>query len=186
MGPTDVLSVADAKVFLRVDFADDDDLIEALIIAAVGYVEQDTNYRLYQRNEVIMTTGKYYYTAFQYPLNGASVVNQDSADTNTYTPKLRYETLRTIIGWANGYIYWNAWYEFFTNYYYTIHADQDVTFLLTLDVGYADTANIPGDLMTAVKQIVSYTYENRDMAKVDMPSNITMLLSKYRRFSGIV
>jgi hypothetical protein len=41
---------------------------------------------------------------------------------------------------------------------------------------------IPNDLITAIKQIINYTYENRDMSKVDLPSNITMLLSKYRRF----
>lgn len=186
MSPLDVMSLANAKQYLRVDYMDEDDLITSLIYGAVGYVEQDTNYRLYQRNEVIYTTGKYYYTAFQFPLNGASVINQDSSDTNTYTAKYRYETLRTIIGWANGYTFHNAWYEFFTNYYYTIHADRNVTFTLTLDVGYTDTTLIPTDLLTAIKQIISYTYENRDMSKVDLPSNITMLLQKYRRFATII
>lgn len=186
MSPLDVMSLADAKQYLRVDFSDEDDLITSLIYGAVGYVEQDTNYRLYQRLEVIYTTGKYYYTAFQFPLNAASVINQDSSDTNIYTVKMKYEALRTILGWANGFWYWNAWYQFFTNYYYTIHADQCVTFILTLDVGYTDTTLIPNDLMTAIKQIISYTYENRDMSKVDLPSNITMLLQKYRRFATIL
>lgn len=186
MSPLDVMSLADAKQYLRVDYDDEDDLITSLIYGAVGYAEQDTNYRLYQRSEIIYTTGRYYYTAFQFPLNGASVINQDSADTNIYTPKFRYEPLRTIIGWANGFIYWNAWYEFFTNYYYTIHADCNVTFTLTLDVGYTDVTLIPTDLLTAIKQIISYTYENRDMSKVDLPSNITMLLQKYRRFATII
>jgi len=186
MGPLDVLSLADAKLFLRVDYMDDDDLITGLIIAAVGLVEKETNYRLYQRSETIYTTGKYFYTAFQFPLNGAAVVNQDSSDTNTYMPKFKYEPLRTIIGWANGFLYWNAWYEFFTNYYYTIHANECVTFILSLDVGYTDTTQIPNDLIVAIKQIISYTYENRDMSKVDMPSNIAMLLQNYKRFATIL
>lgn len=186
MTPLDVLSLADAKTYLRVDFSDDDDLITSLIYGAVGLVEQETNYRLYQRNEVIYQTGKYYYVAFQYPINGAMVVNQDSSDTNVYTPRLNYERLRTIIGYANGFWYWNAWYEFFTNYYYTIHADQCVTFILTLDVGYTDATQIPVDLLTAIKQIITYTYENRDMSKVDLPSNITMLLANYKRFATII
>lgn len=186
MSPTDVISLADAKAYLRVDFSDDDELITALISGAVGYVEQDTQYRLYQRNEIIYTTGKYCYTAFQFPLNAASVINQDSADTNVYTAKLRYETLRIIIGWANGFWYWDGWETFFTNYYYTIHANDCITFILTLDVGYTDTTLIPNDLITAIKQIISFTYENRDMSKIDLPSNITMLLSKYRRFATIL
>jgi hypothetical protein len=186
MGPLDVLSLEDAKSFLRVDFDDEDDLITSLISMAVGLVERTTEYRLYQRNEVIYTTGNIYYEAFQYPLNGATVINQDSADTTVYIPKFSYETLRTIIGWGNGFIYWDSWYTFFTNYYYQIHGDMCVTFILTLDVGYTDTSLIPTDLITAIKQIISYCYENRDMTKLDMPSNITMLLANYRRFSTLL
>lgn len=186
MTPLDVLSLEAAKSYLRVDFADEDDLITALIYAAVGYVEQDTQYRLYQRDEVIYQTGKYYYTAFQFPLNSASVIDINSEDTTVYTAKLHYERLRTIIGWAQGFYYWNGWYEFFTNYYYSFHGSDQVTFILTLNVGYTDTTQIPADLITAIKQIISYTYENRDMTKIEMPSNITMLLSRYRRFATLL
>lgn len=185
MTPTDVLSLQSAKDFLRVDFDDDDDLITSLINAAVGLVEQQTSYRLYRRNEIIYTTGKYCYTAFQYPLNGATVINQDSADTVVYTPKFYYETLRTIIGWANGFWYWDSWQEFFTNYTYTIHNSHTTTFILTLDVGYSDVSLIPTDLITAIKQIISFTYENRDMTKIDLPNNILMLISNYKRFATI-
>lgn len=185
MSPLDVLSVEDAKQFLRVDFSDDDYLISSLIYAAVGLVEQKTNYRLYQRNEVIYTTGKYCYTAFQYPFNSATVVNQDSMDANTYTPKNCYQTLRTIIGWANGFWYWDSWEEFFTNYTYTVHDSQHTTFILTLDVGYIDTSLIPNDIITAIKQIITFTYENRDMTKLDLPDNILMMLTNYKRFATI-
>src|SRR5215467_8472948 len=121
MTPLDVISLDQAKLFLRVDFDDDNDLIEGLIYSAVGLVEKETNYRLYQRNEIIYQTGKYYYVAFQYPLNSVvSVINIDSSDVTDYTSlvKLKYDALRIIIGYANGFWYWNAWYEFFTNYYY--------------------------------------------------------------------
>jgi len=185
MGPLDVISLQDAKDFLRVDFGDDDDLITGLISSAVALVEQQTQYRLYKRDEVIYTTGKYCYVAFQYPLNSATVINQDSSDTFAYTVKMKYETLRTILGWANGFWYWDSWQQFFTNYYYTIHASCDVTFILTLDVGYTDVSLIPVDLITAIKQIISFTYENRDMTKVDLPSNILMLLTNYKRFATI-
>ena len=183
MTPLDVISVDQAKSFLRVDFNDDDDLITSLINAAVGYVETATQYRLYQRTEIVYTSGKYCYSAFQFPLNSVAVVNQDSSDTTVYNPKLYYESLRTNITWlSNGFLYWDSWNQFFTNYYYTIHNSCSATFILTLDVGYTDVSLIPTDLITAIKQIISYTYENRDMTKLDMPSNITMLLANYKRF----
>lgn len=185
MSPLDVISLEDAKQFLRVDFDDDDDLITSLINSAVGLVEQKTNYRLYQRNEVIYTTGKFCYTAFQYPINGATVINQDSADTTVFTPKFLYETLRTIIGWAQGFWYWDSWQEFFTNYTYTIHSSHCITFILTLDVGYTDSELIPTDLITAIKQIITFTYENRDMTKLELPDNILMLVTNYKRFNTI-
>lgn len=186
MTPLSVMPLETAKSFLRVDFDDEDDLITSLINAAVGLVEKSTEYRLYQRTELIYTTGKYCYVAFQYPLNGATVTNHDSADTTTYTAKFKYETLRTIIGWANGFWYWDSWEQFFTNYYYTIHTSPHVTFELRLDVGYTDVTLIPTDLITAIKQIISYTYENRDMTKMEMPSNITMMLTNYKRFSTLL
>lgn len=185
MSPLDVISLEDAKQFLRVDFSDDDDLITSLIYAAVGLVEQKTSYRLYRRNEVIYQTGKYTYTAFQYPINAVSIINQDSADTTVYTPKLFYESLRTVICYYNGFWYWDSWQEFFTNYTYTIHNSNCVTFILTLDVGYANTADIPTDLITAIKQIIVFTYENRDVTTLDLPNNILMLLTNYIRFATI-
>lgn len=186
MTALDVVTLQEAKDFLRTDFADDDALITGLINSAVGLVEQTTNYRLYQRNEVIYMTGKFCYVAYQYPLNSASVVNQDSADTTVWSPKLHYETLRIIIGWAQGFWYWDAWESFFTNYTYTLHSSRTTTFILTLDVGYTDTTQIPTDLITAIKQIISFTYENRDMTKLDLPSNITLLLANYRRFATLL
>jgi len=183
MTPLDVLSLADAKQYLRVDFGDDDDLITGLIYAAVGLVEQQTQYRLYQRTEIVYTSGRYCYSAFQYPLNSVTVVNQDSSDTTVYNPKLYYESSRVNITWLdNGFLYWDNWNQFFTNYYYTVHNSCSATFILTLNVGYTDTSLIPTDLITAIKQIINYTYENRDMSKVDLPSNITMLLANYRRY----
>lgn len=186
MTPLDVLSLADAKDYLRVDFPDDDELITSLIYSAVGLTEQLTNYRLYQRFEITYTTGKYCYTAFQFPLNGATVIDQDSSDTNTYTAKLFYESLRINIGWSNGYFYWNGWEWYFDNYTYTIHNSNQVTFILTLDVGYTDTSLIPGDLITAIKQIITFTYENRDMTKLDLPDNILLLLTNYKRFATLL
>lgn len=185
MTPLNVVTLQQAKDYIRVDYGDDDELITGLINSAVGLVEQTTNYRLYQRNEVIFRSGFYYYNAYQFPINSASVVNHDSADTFDYQVKYFYEPLRVNLAWWNGYFYWDSWESFMTNYTYTIHT-RPVTFVLTLDVGYTDTAQIPTDLITAIKQIISFTYENRDMTKLDLPSNITLLLANYRRFATLL
>jgi hypothetical protein len=186
MGPLDVLSLADAKSYLKTDFNDDDDLITSLIGAAVSMIEQATEYRLYQRNEVIyMTNNRYGYEAFQHPLNAAAVVAQDSQNTTVYTVLYDYKPLRTYLFWGQGFCYWDNWVEFFTNYTYRISAKVQ-TFILTLDVGYIDTTQIPFPLITAVKQMVVFLYENRDMTKLTLPDNIMLLCEPYKRFATIV
>lgn len=182
MTPLDVLSLEDAKQYLQVDFSDDDDLITALIETAVLEIEKETEYRLYQRTETLLTS-KIQYTAFQFPFNAASVVSQDSADTNTYTMQLNYASPNRVeLFWGNGFQYIDSNQSFFTNYTYGITACP-VTFILSLDVGYTDTTLIPNGLITAVKQTIVFLYENRDLAKVTLPDNIQMLCAPYKRFT---
>lgn len=183
MDALDVLSLDDAKAYLKVDFDDDNDLIESLIKAAVSLVEQSTEYRLYQRDEVIQTS-KIGYIAFQYPLNGASVEAMDSQ--GTYTIQTRYGALRTELFWGNGYWYENYYESFFNPNSYTLSGCV-TNYTLTLDVGYseADQNKVPTDLLTAVKQIVTFTYENRNESKLELPSNISMLMAPYRRFATL-
>jgi len=185
MGPLNVLSLADAKAYLKVDFADDDALITSLISTAVAQVEKITEYRLYQRVENPIYTSKFCYTAFQYPLNSASVVAQDSSDTNVYTVQLKYETLRTELFWGNGFGYINAYEQFYSNDFYNIKG-CNVTYLLTLNVGYADPTQIPQDLITAVQQTIVFLYENRDLTKLTLPDNIMLLLAPYKRFNYVL
>lgn len=182
MDALDVLSLEDAKAYLKVDFDDDDDLIESLIKAAVSLVEKTTEYRLYKRNEVIQTS-KIGYTAFQFPLNGASVEAMDSQ--GTYTIQTRYETLRTLLFWGNGYWYTSYEDQFFNPNTYGLSGCV-TNYTLTLDVGYADTADVPTDLLTAIKQIITFTYENRNESKLELPSNISMLMAPYRRFATLL
>jgi hypothetical protein len=186
LGPLNVLSLADAKLYLKVDFDDDDSLITSLIGTAVSYVEKATEYRLYQRPEII-TLAKIWYEAFQFPLNAASVVAIDSADTNTYTVQQWPETLRTKLFWGNG----NFWCDPYNNElnwnqnYFNLSAPPRV-FTLTLDVGYADTTQVPTDLLAAIQQILEFTYDNRDLTMAKLPNNIQMLLSNYKRFATIL
>lgn len=178
MNALDVLSVDDAKLYLKIDFDDDDDLIESLIKAAVSMVEKNTEYRLYQRDELIKTS-KIGYTAFQFPFNGASVEAMDSQ--GTYTIKYRYETLRTELFWGNGFWYHDSYNTFFNNDTYGL-SGCITNFNLTLDVGYTDTTQVPDELITAVKQIITDKYENRNITNEQLLNNISIFIAPFKRF----
>lgn len=178
MDTLSVLSLEDAKLYLKVDFNEDDDLITSLIKAAVSMVEKNTEYRLYQRDEVIKTS-KVGYTAFQFPFNGASVEAMDSQ--GTYTIHTRYETLRTELFWGQGFWYTSDWQRFFNPDYYGLSGCA-INFNLTLDVGYSDTTKIPSELITAVKQIITDKYENRNITNEQLLNNISIFIAPYRRF----
>jgi len=204
MTPLDVLSVADAKAFLRVDFSDDDDLIEGLIFSAVALIEQKTQYRLYQRTEIEHSDGTYNVDLFQQPLN--SVIVQTLEGNPVTWCQIKREPLRTTIvflrstfGPFSGY---GAGFTGFGNGGFGDGLDNGVIFAsqgfpaslpyynIICDVGYTDNPassgylsvdDIPYGIRIALKTIISYTYENRDMSKVDLPSNILMELESYVR-----
>ncbi len=181
----DVLTVDEAKKYLRVDFDDDDVLIGSLIQSAVALVEQTTNYRLYRRDELIYTS-KVGYEAFQFPINGVTVISQDSADTTVFTVKSRPQSLRNILFWGNGFWYDSSYDSFYSNDYFNVNNPCGPVYVLTLDVGYDDPSETPNDLVMAVRQLVSYYYENRDMDALTIPSNIDLMLNQYRRFATIL
>lgn len=182
MDALDVLSLEDAKSYLKVDFDDDNDLIESLIKAAVSMVEKSTEYRLYQRVELIKTS-KIGYTAFQYPFNGATVEAMDSQ--GTYTIHTRYETLRTELFWGQGFWYTSDWQRYFSPDYYGL-SGCTINFNLRLDVGYADTALVPDELITAVKQIITDKYENRNITNEQLLNNISIFIAPFKRFTTLL
>jgi len=184
MGPLDIIPLSDAKNYIKVDFGDDDALITSLINAAVAMVEQATNYRLYQRPEIIHLSDVKY-DAFQFPLNGYTVAAYDSADTNIYTVKFKWLTLRTELFWGNGLWYSDYNYQFFAPDVYNLHGCAQ-NFVLTLDVGYASVGDIPNDLITAAKEIIASSYENREATKEELLSSVSLLLTNYRRFATVL
>jgi len=184
MTPLDIISLSDAKNYIKVDFGDDDALITSLISAAIAMVEQATNYRLYQRDELVYTS-RVFYEAYQYPLNGYSVINHDSADTNIYTVKYKWMSLRTELFWGNGYWYTDYNNQFFAPDVYNLSGCTQ-NYVLTLDVGYTTVGDIPNDLITAAKEIIASAYENREATKEELLSSVGLLLTNYRRFATIL
>ena len=102
----DVVTLAEAKQFLRVDdgFTADDDLITMLINVAGEYVERHTNHRLYSRNKDYVVVGSEK-RVYDYPIT-AVVDPADSGDyevTNyeTYDVyELSQESMTLTVGYA--------------------------------------------------------------------------------------
>lgn len=205
MDALNVVSLADAKAFLRVDFADDDTLITSLIFSAVALVESKTQYRFYQRIEIQNSDGTYNVDLFQIPLNKVTV---QTLEGNPVTwCQIKREPVRTSVifkrntfgpfsGYGNGFTgFGNGGFgDGLDNG--TIFGNQGFPaslplYTILIDCGYIDIvpmpnpnnyqpiANIPVTLLQAIKTIISYTYENRDMSLVDLPSNILMELESY-------
>lgn len=187
--PLNVISLEDAKLFLRVDFVDDDTLIESLIYSAVNLVEQKTQYRLYQRVELQYSDGTYNVDLFQTPLNSVSV---KTFDGTIYTRcQIKIQPVRTtvifkgfglgghfgVIGEDNSGI----WGDGLDNFGGESYPSSLPLFTINIDCGYTDMNNIPVSLIQGVKTLISYMYENRDWTSADLPSNVLLEIGSFNQ-----
>lgn len=153
MTALDLISLEEAKIFLRVDFTDDDSLITDLIYSAVETVENKTNQRLYQREITVKTYEDV--TIYDEPLNSiVGVVDEDDAAVD-YTTH----------------------YGFNTDVFFD---ECEKLKTLTLDVGYATDA-CPVSLKLACKAIIDYKYNNRQAT--DIPEAVEVELANYRKLT---
>lgn len=187
--PLDVLPLEDAKSFLRVDYPEDDSLIESLIYSAVNLVEQKTQYRLYQRTEKQYSDGTYTVDLFQTPLNDVTVTTFDG--TPFTLCQIKRQPVRTqvifkgfglgghfgVIGDGNEGI----WGDGLDNFGGALYPSSLPLFTINIDCGYTDVADIPVSLLQAVKTLVSYMYENRDWTPADIPSNVFLELVTFNQ-----
>lgn len=139
------VTLQQAKDYLRIDFDEDDTLIQGLIDAAEDWVSKYTNH-------VLSPTTKVYesgcYEVFDYPfvLTGGSCVNTHATSTS-----------------------------------FTVPSGETAT----AQVGYATANDIPPVLLLAVKKLVVYMYENRDVYQSGMPNDVQLLINRYRRFIAV-
>jgi hypothetical protein len=200
---TDIISVDQAKMFLRVDFSDDDTLIAGLINSAFNLVEQKTQYRFYQRVEIVNSDGTYNVDLFQKPLNSVTVLTLEGNPVTWC--QIKREPVRTTVifrrstfgpfsgygagftgfgnggfgdGLDNGVIFGGQGFPASLPLY-NIAIDCGYTNTIPTPAGYTDISACPPTLLQAIQTIISYTYENRDMSAVDLPSNILMELESY-------
>jgi uncharacterized phiE125 gp8 family phage protein len=164
MDQLNVVSLAQAKMWLRLDedYDYEDGLITALIKSAVNQVEQYTLQVLWQRTLTEITDRTGSLKIYNYPvISVEDVVDKDL----------------TIVDFE---IEESQWY---TSVITNQPGFNKVTYVAGYDWNYDGGSDVPDDIETAIKEMITYLYENRDNPKEEMPKVVTYLLAPYRRIT---
>ena len=181
---TEPITLVEAKAHLRVDFSDEDDYIDTLIVSARRYCEAYCN-RVFitqtwrqnlsewvnpiqlKVNPVISVTSLKYYDT-----NEAQQTITDNA--NNYQKDLNSDVAKIYDGLVNTFPAIGS----------TINPIEIITVC-----GYGAAADVPDDIKHAIKFMVSYFYENREGVNVPLnsaasdikpPTAVKSLLTRYR------
>ena len=164
MDQLNVVSLSQAKLWLRLDldYEYEDGLITALIKSAVNQVEQYTLQVLWQRSitEITDITGNL--RLFNYPIISVENVYDKNLDD------LDFEIVDT---------------QHYTDVITNRAGFNTVTYVAGYDWNYDGGSDVPDDIETAIKEMITYLYENRDNPKEEMPKVVTYLLAPYRRIT---
>jgi len=164
MDQLNVVSLAQAKLWLRLDedYDYEDGLITALIKSAVNQVEQYTLQVLWQRTLTEITDRTGSLKIYNYPvISVEDVVDKDL----------------TIVDFE---IEESQWY---TSVITNQPGFNKVTYVAGYDWNYDGGSDVPDDIETAIKEMITYLYENRDNPKEEMPKVVTYLLAPYKRIT---
>lgn len=142
---------------LSVDFPDKDTDITRCIKTAVAWVEQYTDYAMYERDITINATGCST-NIVTYPIAVTGVV--DSADK----PVTGYKTINKPLSIT------------------LFVPDQSV---ISATIGYPDVTDIPQPLISAAEKLVVYLFENKDAYASTLPVDIQLLINIWRRSATI-
>lgn len=164
MDQLNVVSLAQAKMWLRLDedYDYEDGLITALIKSAVNQVEQYTLQTLWQRTLTEITDKTGNLKIYNYPI----VSVEDVVDKDLVAVDFEIEE--------------SQWY---TEVITQQPGNNTVTFVAGYGWNYDGGSDVPDDIETAIKQLITYYYENRDNPKEDMPKIVTFILAPYRRIT---
>lgn len=189
--PAEPLSLADAKTHLRVTSTAEEDYIESLIKVARGYVESVTGRVLVERS--------IRWTVDDFPCGDDSVWRLPVSPVQSIESIVYTDTNGTEVTWASSN--------------YLLHTDEDRPYIylafekswpsdvrdirnavkVNMIAGYADdagspisyTANIPSEIIHAIKLLVGHWYWRRHAASADalseIPMGVAALLVDYKR-----
>lgn len=155
MDALDVITLEEAKEYLKVDFDNEDQLITNLIRSAVALIERKTSYMLYQRDEMkfISNPDKIY----EYPF--ALATSETATEYQIYENRL-YSSIRIIGGDP-----------------YPCNNGRSVE----LTIGYNDPSLVPSPLKDACLRLITYWYDQREMDMAKIPSDVYVLIQPYIR-----
>jgi hypothetical protein len=164
MDQLNVVSLAQAKLWLRVDLDYDyeDGLITALIKSAVNQVEQYTLQVLWQRSITEISDKNGNLRLYNYPI----IAVEDVVDKDL--EQIDFEIIDT---------------PFYTDVITQRPGYNTVTYVAGYDWNYDGGSDVPDDIETAIKEMITFLYENRDNPKEEMPKVVTFLLAPYRRIT---
>jgi len=184
---TPVVTAADAKAFMRVDYSTDDSYISALVTTATKWVEE------YLNRALITQTLIAYYTQY------AGVVYLPNAPVQSVTTveQIAQDATATVLTAAQDYYIkgvQDKYLEFAGNTYLPSgHSVSDTLadygLKVTYVAGYGDAStDVPEPIIEAVKRLVMYLYDNRDevvigAALTKMPLGLTALLDPYKNIN---
>ena len=154
MAYLDIITLSDAKTYLRIDdtLSDDDAQITRMIKASLSQIERVTNYILFARSKsYVIEDSKV--NVYDYPINSLT------------TPETATSVKKSI----------------YTSY----KAESTTDLTLVLNVGYADPASVPSDLVEVAYEMIDLMYyspETGKSIKSDLSELSKMTLGNYKRF----
>lgn len=155
MDALDVISLAEAKAYLAVDFGDNDEQIKGLIHSAVALVEKYTGYALYNR-DVTYNSFTCTKAISTYPIELTGVTYDGAATAY----KTRQGTL-------------------------TLYVDSRAGATISANIGYTEKTDIPAPLIAAALKTIVSLYEYREVYATSLPVDVQLMLNPYRRNATI-
>lgn len=179
-----IISLADLKAHCRVDFDDDNAVLEAFEVAAVAHLDGWTG--LLGRCLVTQT----WQVAFEgwsglgclrlpFPNTSSVVVSYFDADDVEQTVS---NSLYSVHETSTGSVV--RFSDSFSNP--AVYSDRVDGVRVAQTCGFGAVDAVPGPLKTAIKMMVAHWYENREGVVVgtsadEFPMGVTMLIAPYRR-----
>lgn len=133
---TELVTVDDAKLWLKISFDTDDTIIASLIKAARIYIENLTNCALGAKTIEIIADLDY---------------------TESYYLPAPLTSILTLTRWDGSAFVANTWYYLFRN---SLAINESGRYKITFTCGYTV---LPNDLKTDILKLVAWNYQNRGL-----------------------